>query len=455
MKNAVILCAGEGTKLWPYSVIRNKVMVKISNKPIVAYAVDSLTALGFENIVIIAGKFSEELCACFRDYTNVKIIVDESPHGTAFSLLCARDYVGDEDFLALYGDTILSEADISALAGSLSADTDISALVAPLHDRSSDCIGCALNGDSISYILGHSREDSTHYFGGFAFRHNIFDALKYNSGRFTDIEVGMMPPDEGYIEMTLSDEMKRGTRVKAVTAADAILDIDKPWHILEANCVMNKKACSALTENELAEGAFIDDTVILNGFVRLGKNSSIERNAIIEGNIIVGDDTHIFNGAIIQGNTVIGNNTAVRNACFVSEGSTIGSNCIVSHAAELDGMIMDGVYLYHYMEICGIVGENTDIGAATVCGSLRFDDGNTIQRVKGRREFPKNYADSVFLGDYCRTGVNATIMPGTKVGSRSIVGSGVLLQKDVPDNTIIYTQQAQVEKPWNSDKYGW
>ena len=67
----------------------------------------------------------------------------------------------------------------------------------------------------------------------------------------------------------------------------------------------------------------------------------------------------------------------------------VGGGCVVSHAAELSGVIFDGVYLYHYMEIYGIVGTNTDIGAATVCGSLRFDDDNTIHRIRGRREYPR------------------------------------------------------------------
>ena len=77
MKNAVILCAGAGTKFWPYAEIRCKVMMPISNKPIVAYSVDALTALGFDNIVIVGNKFIEEIRSYFRDYKNVKIISDD------------------------------------------------------------------------------------------------------------------------------------------------------------------------------------------------------------------------------------------------------------------------------------------------------------------------------------------------------------------------------------------
>lgn len=455
MNNAVILCAGAGTKLWPYAQIRSKAMLPVSNKPVVSYAVDALTDLGFTNIVLVGSRFAEEIKAYFRDYKNVTVITDPAPKGSAFSLLCARDAIKAGSFLALYGDTIVSKADLAKLVEAFDAGNQPQALVTPVKDRSSDYIGCKLEGRRISEVWGHSRDESTHFFAGFAVDSKFFDILQYNPARFAYTEVGMMPPVEAFLEMSVADEIKRGNPVGAVLAENPVYDIDKPWHILEANAGINIERCSLLTQNELAEGATIDDTACIGGFVKLGKNSHIGKNVIIEGNIIVGDNTTIKNGAIIQGNIVIGNDTQVRNACFVEGESTIGNECIVSHAAELSGMILDRVYLYHYMEMNGIIGENTDLGAATVCGSLRFDDGFTIQRVKGRKEFARNYSDSVFLGDYVRTGVNAIIMPGVKVGPYSVIGAGVLLTKDVKDNTLIYTEQTLVEKKWGSEVYGW
>jgi len=456
MKNAVILCAGAGTKVWPYAEIRCKAMIKVSNKPIAAYSVDILTELGFEKIVIVGSSFIQEIKSYFRDYKNVEVIEDKTPKGTAFSLLSAEGIIGKKDFLALYGDTIIGKSDIEALIKSYEENKCDSALISKANGRNSDIICCDRDETGcLSGILGHAREGSGYFCAGYAFTADIFEKLKYNSCRFTSTEVGMMSPIEGYIEMTLSDEISRGAKIKAVEAQDRVFDIDKPWQILEANAYINRERCSALKRNELAEGAYIDQTAVINGYVKLGKNSFIGKNVIIDGNIIVGDNTHIINGALVQGNVVIGNDTSVRNACFVSGCSTIGDECIVSHAAELDGIIFSRVYLYHYMEFCGIIGENTDLGAATVCGSLRFDDGTTMHNIKGRREFPGDYADSVFLGDYCRTGVNAILMPGVKVGVYSIVGAGVLLNRDLKNNTLLYSEQNQVEKHWGPEKYGW
>lgn len=109
------------------------------------------------------------------------------------------------------------------------------------------------------------------------------------------------------------------------------------------------------------------------------------------------------------------------------------------------------------MEIAGIIGENTDIGAGTVCGSLRFDDGLGFHIVNGRKETPnsQNLANACYIGDQCRTGVNASILPGKKVGSGSIVDPGVLLDEDLESNKAMFLQQNQIKKDWNLGRYGW
>ncbi|MNG35586.1 hypothetical protein D3C85_1065340 [compost metagenome] len=58
------------------------------------------------------------------------------------------------------------------------------------------------------------------------------------------------------------------------------------------------------------------------------------------------------------------------------------------------------------------------------------------------------------MGDFTRTGVNTVIMPGVKVGCRSVVGSNVVLADDLPDERIIQVEQTLITKPWGSQRYG-
>lgn len=480
MKTAVMLAAGEGAKVWPYAVVRPKAMIPLAGKPIAAHQAEMLDELGFERLIIVGGRMSEQIANYFEHQFNraadsrlqvtvVKTAAAE-PRGTAFSLLSAAETIGDDEpFLVLYGDTVPEKSDIARLVQSFERNGGgAAALVSPLREElPQDWICCRLkstaadgasntNGDNeIDGIMGHPRDGYTHRFCAFAFAKPFLKYCAANSGIFTNVQVGMMPPLEGHLEMSLADWLDAGQSLTAVETQGAFFDIDKPWHILQANEWLVKRQCRSLTAHVLAEGASIDDSAAVNGFVKLGRNSRIGRNVIINGNIIAGNDTTIENGAILQGDHIIGNDTYIGNYCFLSSGSTVGNRCVINHCAELDGLIMDNVYLYHYMEFYGIIGTSTDLGAATVCGTLRFDDGNAAHRIKGRRENPREHANATYLGDYARTGVNAILMPGVKVGVYSVVGPGVLLQEDVPDRTIVSLKQELSYKAWGPQRYGW
>ncbi|GGD86344.1 glucose-1-phosphate thymidylyltransferase [Paenibacillus nasutitermitis] len=477
MRTAVILAAGDGSKLWPYAEIRPKAMVPIANKPIAVHQTELLHELGFERIIIAGGRMSEQLKNAFERHaatTGIRLPVTvvrtqaSEPRGTAYSLYAVAEHTGDESFLVLYGDTLLEKSDVLRLMDRFAAGGgSAAALVSPLGEQNSRdwlCSKLSAAADpastaadlEVTGIMGHPRDGGyTHRFCAFAFAQPFLRYCASNSGLFTSVQVGMMPPSEGHLEMSLADWMADGHPLLAVEVQGGFFDIDKPWHILQANDWMVRRLCRSLTGHELSEGASIDDTAAVNGFVRLGPNSRIGKNVIVNGNIIVGRDTVIENGAILQGDHVIGDETYIGNYCYLSAGSTVGNRCVINHCAELDGIIMDTVYLYHYMEFYGIIGTGTDLGAATVCGTLRFDDGDTSHRIRGRRETPREHANAVYLGDYVRTGVNAILMPGVKVGINSIVGPGVLLQEDVPNRTIISLKQEHDVKAWGPERYGW
>ncbi|MEW5817509.1 MAG: NDP-sugar synthase, partial [Spirochaetota bacterium] len=412
MRTGVILAAGLGSRIWPYAVIRPKVMIPIANRPIISFAVDNMKAAGIRRIIIAAGPFSEQIVNYFRADNSVEVIKVEATKGTADTLTRIFEKIDDNELLILYGDTVVESDDLRLLLSKYKENGN-AVLVTPLDGEiSRDWICLTMQNGYVSSIVGHPRGGVTHRFCAFALNREIFPSIVRNSGIFTSVEVGMMPPVESYLEMSLYDFINDGGKIASLETQHAFLDIDKPWHILMANYLVLKTLCRALTKNELAEGASIDTTADIRGFVKLGRGSRIGRNVTIKGNLIAGDNTVIENGALINGNAIIGSNSYIGNYCMLSDSSAIGDHSVLSHCAELDGIIMDNVYLYHYMEFYGIIGSHTDLGAATVCGTLRFDDGDTIHRIKGRKEHPQYYSNASFLGDYARTGVNAIIMPG-------------------------------------------
>ena len=296
----------------------------------------------------------------------------------------------------------------------------------------------------------------THQMVGFITDLRFKAICEANPGKFTNLKVGVGSPEESYIEVSLMDLISDGRLLRAIETKEPIFDIDKPWHALEANAYMNSKRCGQLTQNELSDGSFIDPSAKIDGFVRLGKNSRIGRNVWIRGNAIIGDETIIDQGVVLGNNVVIGNHCSLLNHAKCGDSTTLGDRCMMDQGFEvLNGLIMDHVYLVHYGEYYGMIGENTDLGAGTTCGTLRFDDGLTTQNVNGHRELPKNFSNASFMGDNSRTGVCAILMPGVKIGSNSVVGSGVILYEDVSDNTLIYAKQELIKTSWGPKKYGW
>jgi len=450
--DAIILSAGNGTRLWPYADIRPKSLVPVAGKPLIDYNISTLKKSGINRILIGAGKLHEQISRYYRKDKYVQIIPVGQTRGSAETLKTVLQSCDSKPVLVLWGDTIIDENDLNSL---IKAEVG-TALLSPLgNEKTGDWITCNIQNGVVSGFLGHPRNEGTHRLAAVSIDTNFFPYLDINPGYFPDIQVGMMPPEEFYLEISLADFIKDGCNLKALETTGDYFDIDKPWQLMGINNIMVEKLCSELTANDLSENASIDSSAFIKGFVKLGKNSHIGRNVTIKGNLIAGDNTVIDNGAIIDGNAIIGNNTIIENFCYISDGSSIGDHCHINHCAELDGVIFNRVFLYHYMEFSGIIGEATDLGAATVCGTLRFDDGATTHKIKGRKEIPNEHSNAIYLGDYVRTGVNAIIMPGCKVGIYSIVGPGVLLEKDLENNCLLMLKQETVKKHWGPEMYGW
>lgn len=446
----IILAAGNGAKFFPYDATVSKTLRKAADIPLLLWNVRALRSLTDAPIRVMVRSQDAGAVRTVLDGCGETQVCPVETSGTAESMLLGMGEDEYEEYLVLYGDTVVDPGDLHALLEQPSP----TALVYPLRESARNHIACALADGVLGRIGAHDRGGAmTHFFAGFRLGGGFRSALERTPSYFPQVKVGVSVPCEPYLEAALSG----CGPIRALEGKGWCFDVDKPWHLMEANAFLVSLRCGALRENMLSPGSRIDSTAQVDGYVSLGHGSVLGKNVRVYGSLVVGEDTVIDNGAVFMGNCVIGNRCTVRNYCQIYDGCAIGDDCVVDHCAELlGGILMDKVYLSHYGEFYGCIGSYSDLGAGTVCGTLRFDDRETPQQVNGRREPGEHpFFSATYLGDYVRTGVHAIFMPGAKVGSGSIIGPGVIVAHDVPHGVRLSVRQALEQDSWGPERYGW
>lgn len=461
MKTAVILAAGEGKKIWPYNEYRPKAGLPVGGIPNIVRLVKQLHKLDFQEIIVVVSYLERQIRYLVEGEKNVKVISIDAPRGTADSLEKAMHQIVGNDVLVIYGDIVLTNQllkDVIECYDSKSYDGV--ALANPLdHDRAQDwfCVKTAANGQ-IMQVYGHPRPHYVDHrlMGIYALRTDgLREALAKNPGVMMNVNVGAMPHLEAELEQTIQFLIEKGKKFYAVSAENEAIDLDKPWHIMEANKLITENEVRLLKENIIPSTSSIHPSAEISGNVILGEDVKIGKNVVIKGNAVVGDRTVIDNGAIIEANTIIGSDAKLTDYCRIGEHSVIGNNNRFGHCAEFQGVTFDTISFVHYGEVYGIIGSFTDIAAGVTVGTLRFDDLNQIHQINGRKEVPNEFGTAAFIGDYTRTGINNVLMPGVKIGANCAIGPGVMVNNDVPSKTLLYLEQNVVKKDWGSHRYGW
>ncbi|MBI3978994.1 MAG: nucleotidyltransferase family protein [Chloroflexi bacterium] len=114
---ALVLAAGEGTRLRPLTLDRPKPMVPIGGRPLLEYAVRLLKAHGVEQIAVNLHYQPEAICSYLGDGGHWGVQITYSlEHPILGTAGAARRLDGflDETFLVFYGD-VLTDLDLTAL----------------------------------------------------------------------------------------------------------------------------------------------------------------------------------------------------------------------------------------------------------------------------------------------------------------------------------------------------
>jgi len=115
---AMILSAGFGTRLAPYTDTLPKALVPYKNIPMISYQIERLKKIGVNEIVVNAHHFSEKIVDYFSQNSfdvDGSIIIEEKILGTGGGILNAADQFADEDFFIVVNVDVETDMDLERM----------------------------------------------------------------------------------------------------------------------------------------------------------------------------------------------------------------------------------------------------------------------------------------------------------------------------------------------------
>ncbi len=115
----LILAAGRGTRLGELTANRSKAMVPLAGRPLISYPLEKLLQVDITDIGLVVGSNEDELREGLAEYgghCNFSFVRQDQPLGLAHAVNCAKDFVGNDDFVLLFCDNIFNETLHGAVA---------------------------------------------------------------------------------------------------------------------------------------------------------------------------------------------------------------------------------------------------------------------------------------------------------------------------------------------------
>ncbi len=416
---AIILSAGEGSRMRPLTLTKPKTMLPVAGKPIIQYNIESLKNNGITDILLIV-RYKEEIVRNYfgdgSDFgVNISYKTQKDFLGTANAISYAKDFI-DDSIMVLNGDIILDEEIIQEMIEKYDGLTpDTLMLLTEVEDPSAFGVVEIEDGNIKSIVEKPKQGEAPSNLvnaGIYIFNEDIFDKIDK-----TEIS------QRGEYEITDSVSMQIQDNKVVIghkTSKDWI-DVGRPWELIEINEGL-------ISELKTQIKGKIEDEAFIHGEVFLDEGSVIKAGVYIEGNVYIGKNCDIGPNSYIRGNTYFGDNVHVGNAVEIKN-SIIMENTNVSHLSYVGD---------------SVIGSGCNIAAGTNIANLRFDNATIKTKIKNQKIDSGRRKLGAIIGDSVKTGINSSFSPGVKIGHNSTIGSGVLLYEDLPSDTRVLVKQNHI-----------
>jgi bifunctional UDP-N-acetylglucosamine pyrophosphorylase/glucosamine-1-phosphate N-acetyltransferase len=415
---AVLLAAGEGVRLLPITATRPKHLIKLGGKPILQFCLEAVKNAGINEAIIVTHYMGDAIRQYFgageKLGLHINYVEQKAVLGTGNAAAVTEPYM-DDDFVLVYGDLLFGldavknvlqlfeHGKTAAVIGVVPVDNPESYGIVELDEkkRVKRIVEKPAAGRATSNLANA---------GVYVFSHEVFDKIQQTEAtargewELTDAVTLLAKEDK----IVLAAELSK----------DDWFDVGRPWDLLDANNWELKR---------------MDHKVL----------GTIEQGANLIGPVTVAESTRIRSGAYIEGPCFIDEECDVGPNCFIRSGTSLGKKVRVGNACEIkNSIVMDNTHIGHLSYVGdSILGEHCNLGAGTVTANYRLDAGIIKMMVKDQLVNTGRQKLGAVLGDNVKTGIKSLFMPGVKVGVNSWVGPNVMVERDLPANTVAFLKQ--------------
>lgn len=436
---AVVLAGGKGTRM---KSNRAKVLHTLCGIPMVNYAIEAITPLVPEKLLVVVGHQAEQVEAVLPP--EAEPVLQKEQLGTGDAVRVALEAIEEEEgvLLVVNGDgPLISHRTLGELVERhRAAEVGATVLVAELPEPSG--LGRVAEDAGVVRIVEEreatesERKIKLVNLGLYAFGlPEIRDAIERIGSDNSDGEV------------YLTDALEViGRRSRAVTYR--LKDLE------EANLV-NDRAHLARAEEILRRR-------ILDAHMRNGVTVRDPVSTHIEANVEIGRDTVILPGTFLQGETRIGADCVIGPSADLLD-TVVGDGGRVEHSVGRGAEVGAGANVgpYTYLRPGTVLGADAKVGAYCEVKNTRVGDGSKVPHLSyvgdteigeganlGAGTITANYdgknKNRTSIEDGVFTGVNTNLIAPVTIGEGAYIGAGSVVNKDIPPGKLAVGMPARV-----------
>ncbi|HUT26706.1 MAG TPA: bifunctional sugar-1-phosphate nucleotidylyltransferase/acetyltransferase [Methanomassiliicoccales archaeon] len=405
---ALILAAGDGTRLRPLTSNKPKPLLTVAGKPYLAHLVQALKDAGIKDQTILVGWKSNKVREFFGDGQHMGVdltyLEQKERLGTANAIGVAEGII-QEDFVCVNGDVVMAPESIAELVTAFQKDRRPIMGTVEVPDPSRFGVVEQKDGKLVRVWEKPSNPPSNLINGGiFGLTPEVFDLI-HRTERSS----------RGEYEFTDTlNMMSAEMDVRVHRIVGEWIDVGYPWELLRAN-------------------------EYLMGRLKRNVRGTVEEGAVIKGNVVVEEGAVIRSGSYIEGPVYISKGCDVGPNCYIRPSTCLGEGVKVGNAVEVkNSIIMQRTNVPHHNYIGdSVIGERCNFGSGTKVANLRFDDRAVRVSTRGQLINSGRRKLGAIIGDDVKTGINAMIEPGAVIWEGTIIGMGALARGNIGPNSRV------------------